>query len=235
MATRSPLPTVAVVGRPNVGKSTLFNRLVGRRMALVHDRPGVTRDRKEAEATLLGLAFRLIDTAGLDETTDDGIEARMRDQTLHAVGQADLVLFLIDARAGLTPLDTHFAELVRRTGIRTIAVANKCEGGAGVAGLHEAYRLGFGEPIPLSAEHGEGFGDLHEAMLAALGGAAGEDEAGSETRGPRRTKRRSPKTRKRGPTGRCRSPSSAGPTPASRPCSTGCSPRSGSSPGPSRG
>jgi GTP-binding protein len=175
---RTSKPTVAIVGRPNVGKSTLFNRLVGRRMALVHDRPGVTRDRKEADAALFGLDFRLIDTAGLDETAEDAIEARMRDQTMVAVGQADLVLFLIDARAGVTPLDTHFAELVRRTGIPVVAVANKCEGGAGMSGLHEAYRLGFGEPVPLSAEHNEGFGDLHEAMVAALGIA--EEEEGVE-------------------------------------------------------
>ncbi len=176
MAARASLPTVAIVGRPNVGKSTLFNRLVGRRMALVHDQPGVTRDRKEADATLFGFDFRLVDTAGLDETNEEGIEARMLAQTMRAVGQADLVLFLMDARAGLTPLDTHFAELVRKTGVRVIAIANKCEGGAGLPGLHDAYGLGFGDPIPLSAEHGQGFSDLHEAMVAVLGASGAAEE-----------------------------------------------------------
>jgi GTP-binding protein len=171
VADRRHLPTVAIIGRPNVGKSTLFNRLVGRRAALVHDRPGMTRDRKVAEATLLGLTFRLVDTAGLDEAAGGAVEARMVEQTMRAVGEADLVLFLIDARAGLTPLDAHFAEQVRRTGIRTIAVANKCEGDAGTAGLLEAFGLGFGEPVAISAEHGEGLGDLYRALADALGGA----------------------------------------------------------------
>jgi GTP-binding protein len=178
--------TVAIVGRPNVGKSTLFNRLVGRRLALVDDEPGVTRDRREGEAELYDLRFRLIDTAGLEEAFDESLQARMRRQTERAVESADLVLFLIDARAGVMPLDQHFAGWLRRGRTPVVLVANKCEGRAGEAGLYEAYGLGVGEPVPVSAEHGLGLGDLHEAMAAALGrvSAAPEPAPKEEAEGP---------------------------------------------------
>ncbi|MCG8355465.1 MAG: ribosome biogenesis GTPase Der [Kiloniellales bacterium] len=156
--------TVAILGRPNVGKSTLFNRLVGRRLALVDDEPGVTRDRREGEARLYDLKFRVFDTAGLEEAFDDSLEARMRTQTERALSDSDLALLLIDARAGLTPLDEHFANWLRRAATPVVLVANKCEGGAGEPGLLEAYRLGLGDPVPFSAEHGLGLSDLHDAI-----------------------------------------------------------------------
>ena len=155
---------IAIIGRPNVGKSTLFNRLVGRRLALVDDEPGVTRDRREAEAELYGLRFQLLDTAGLEEAAEASLEARMRQQTELAVAAADLVLFLIDARAGVTPFDAHFADWLRRQDRPVILVANKCEGRQADAGLAEAFGLGLGEAIAVSAEHGLGLGDLHEAI-----------------------------------------------------------------------
>src|SRR5271168_2560135 len=147
--------TIAIVGRPNVGKSTLFNRLVGRRSALVDDQPGVTRDRREGEGKLGDLAFKVIDTAGLEDAERDSLSARMQTQTAAAIGQADAVLFLVDARAGTTLTDRAFADLVRRAGKPAILVANKSEGRAGAAGVFEAYSLGLGEPIAMSAEHGE--------------------------------------------------------------------------------
>jgi GTP-binding protein len=158
--------SAAIVGRPNVGKSTLFNRLVGRRMALVHDRAGTTRDRKEGQARLFDLAFRVIDTAGLEEASPKAIETRMVSQTLKAVGDADLILFMIDARAGLTPLDRHFADRLRTFGKPLLLLANKCEGRAGSGGLAEAFALGMGEPVALSAEHGEGMAELYHALTA---------------------------------------------------------------------
>lgn len=161
-------PTVAIVGRPNVGKSTLFNRLTGKRHALVDDTPGVTRDRREGEGRLGHLEFRVIDTAGFEEATGDTLPARMRAQTERAIADADVCLFLIDARAGLTALDQNFAELLRRSGQPVVLIANKCEGRAADPGLMEAYALGLGEPVALSAEHGEGFGDLAAALGAAL-------------------------------------------------------------------
>ncbi len=178
---RRPL-RVAIVGRPNVGKSTLFNRLVGKRLALVDDLPGVTRDRREGEARIGGLEFTAIDTAGLDEAAPDLLAARMRAQTEAAVRSADVSLFVIDARAGLTPLDNHFAELLRTVGKPIVLVANKAESRAGEAGVLEAYALGFGEPIAISAEHGEGLGDLHDAILGFAGEAEGEgdDEAAED-------------------------------------------------------
>ncbi len=156
---------MAIIGRPNVGKSTLFNRLVGRRLAIVHNRPGVTRDRKAAKASLLGLSFTAIDTAGLEDASDESLEGRMRAQTEAALAMADVALFVIDARAGVTPLDHYFADLLRKAHTPVILVANKAEGKAGESGLLEAWSLGLGEPIALSAEHGNGLGDLFHALV----------------------------------------------------------------------
>jgi GTP-binding protein len=164
--------TVAIVGRPNVGKSTLFNRLVGKRLAIVDDTPGVTRDRREGMAAIADLTFRVIDTAGLDEAAAGALEARMRTQTEKAIDDSDLVLLLIDARAGITPVDEHFADWVRQRHKPAVLVANKCEGAAADPGLYESYRLGFGDPVPISAEHGEGMADLYGAVLHHVGGGA---------------------------------------------------------------
>ena len=156
--------TLAIVGRPNVGKSTLFNRLVGKRLALVDDRPGVTRDLREGAAKLGDLRFTAIDTAGLETARDESLPGRMRKLTERAVDAADICLFLIDARAGITPLDEELAEILRRRASRVLLIANKAEGSAGAAGAAEAYALGLGDPIALSAEHGEGMGALYEAL-----------------------------------------------------------------------
>ena len=158
------IPTVAIVGRPNVGKSTLFNRLVGKRLALVHDQPGVTRDRREADAKLLGLEFRLIDTAGFEDEAAETLPGRMRKQTEAAVRDADAALFLIDARDGVTPLDEEIGRWLRAESTPVVVVANKAEGRAGEAGALEAYSLGLGDPVAVSAEHGEGVADLFEAL-----------------------------------------------------------------------
>lgn len=156
--------SVAIVGRPNVGKSTLFNRLVGKRLALVDDQPGVTRDLREGEAKLGDLTFTVIDTAGLEEITDESLQGRMRKLTERAVRMADVCLFVIDARAGVTPTDETLAELLRRQGAEVLLAANKSEGRAADAGIYEAFSLGLGEPIGLSAEHGEGMGELYAAL-----------------------------------------------------------------------
>jgi GTP-binding protein len=156
--------TAAIVGRPNVGKSTLFNRLVGKRLAIVDDTPGVTRDRRRGEAHIGDFAFGVIDTAGFDDAKGEGLAARMREQTEQAVGEADAVLFVIDARAGLTPLDSSFAALLRKSGKPVILLANKSEGKGGDAGRMEASRLGLGDALAISAEHGEGLGDLYDAL-----------------------------------------------------------------------
>ncbi len=163
------LPRVAIIGRPNVGKSTLFNRLIGRRSALVHDQPGVTRDRREGEARLYDLEFQVVDTAGLEEAPPDSLAGRMKSQSEAAVGEADLVLFLVDARSGLLPDDARFAAWLRRLDKPLLLLANKCEGREAEALAAEAHALGLGDPIAISAEHGLGLGDLHEAMKAALG------------------------------------------------------------------
>jgi GTP-binding protein len=158
------LPTVAIVGRPNVGKSTLFNRLVGKKLALVDDRPGVTRDRREGEAKLVGLEFRVIDTAGYEDENPRTLPGRMRQQTEAAVRDADVALFLIDGREGLTPLDEEIGRWLRTGKTPVIVAANKAEGRAGESGRLEAYALGLGEPIAISAEHGEGVVDLFEML-----------------------------------------------------------------------
>ena len=168
---------IAIIGRPNVGKSTLFNRLVGQKLALVDDEPGVTRDRREGEARLGDLAFTVIDTAGLDEGAKGSLTARMQQQTETAIGLADALMFVVDARTGLTPTDRAFADLARRAGKSVLLVANKSEGRHGEAGAMEAYALGLGEPIQVSAEHGEGLGDLYDALRALMPEPPEEEEA----------------------------------------------------------
>ncbi len=174
------LATVAIIGRPNVGKSTLFNRLSGKKLALVDDMPGVTRDRREADATLAGAPFRVIDTAGLEDVRDSSLEARMRRQTEQAVRDADVVLFVIDSREGVAPLDELVARDLRRQKTPIILVANKAEGRAGIPGIGEAYSLGFGRPIAISAEHGEGMGDLFDALAPYIDKPRLDDDEDSD-------------------------------------------------------
>ena len=161
---------VAILGRPNVGKSTLFNRLVGRKLALVDDQPGVTRDRREGEGRLADLTFRIFDTAGLDSAPRGSLEDRMSAQSEAAIADADLCLFVIDARAGVTPVDREFAAKLRRHGKPVIVLANKSEGKAGEAGALEAFSLGLGDPVAISAEHGEGMDGLYEALVPYVKG-----------------------------------------------------------------
>jgi GTPase len=156
--------TVAIIGRPNVGKSTLFNRLIGKRLAIVDDTPGVTRDRRTGDARIADLRFTAVDTAGLEDSAAKSLTGRMRQQTERAVADADLALFMIDARDGVTPVDRHFATWLRKAGKPVVVVANKCEGRVGEAALAEAFALGLGDPIPFSAEHGEGLSDLYDAL-----------------------------------------------------------------------
>ncbi len=186
--------SLAIIGRPNVGKSTLFNRLVGKRLALVDDQPGVTRDLREGAARLGDLEFTVIDTAGLEEATDESLQGRMRALTERAIASADVTLFMIDARDGVTPVDRTLAEMLRKSGASVILAANKAEGRAAEAGLYEAFELGLGEPIGLSAEHGEGLGELYAALLphsehfreradaAAFNAADFEDDPEAENR-----------------------------------------------------
>ncbi|MDX2144724.1 MAG: ribosome biogenesis GTPase Der [Rhodospirillaceae bacterium] len=175
-----PALTVAIIGRPNVGKSTLFNRLTGRRTAIVHDRPGVTRDRREGIANLGGLRFRVFDTAGLEEAGEETLEGRMRRMTLKAVGDADVALLLVDAKDGIMPLDEHFADLLRRQKTPVVLVANKAEGKAANAGLYDSYSLGLGNPVPISAEHGEGLNGLYQAIAGYAPPEAFDDEADTD-------------------------------------------------------
>ncbi len=171
--------SLAIVGRPNVGKSTLFNRLVGRRLALVDDQPGVTRDLREGAARLGDLSFTVIDTAGLEQVSDESLQGRMRQLTERAVDMADVCLFLVDARAGVTPTDEVFADILRRRADHVLLAANKAEGASADAGVYEAYGLGLGEPIRLSAEHGEGLNELYSALapLAEVFADRAEQEA----------------------------------------------------------
>ncbi|MBL8584998.1 MAG: ribosome biogenesis GTPase Der [Rhizobiaceae bacterium] len=173
---------LAIVGRPNVGKSTLFNRLAGRKLAIVDDTPGVTRDRRIHAARLYDLEFEVIDTAGLEQGAPETLSGRMRAQTETAIDEADLVLFMMDAKAGVLPDDRTFAEVVRRSGKPVVLVANKAEARGASGGMLEAWELGLGEPVPISAEHGQGLPDLREAIIAALGEerAFGEDEDASD-------------------------------------------------------
>lgn len=167
---------VAIVGRPNVGKSTLFNRLVGQKLALVDDEPGVTRDRREGQARLYDLDFTIIDTAGLDEGAKGSLTARMQEQTETAIELADALMFVIDARVGLTPTDRAFADFARKANKPVVLVANKAEGKHGEIGAMESYALGLGDPVQISAEHGEGMGDLHEALSALVPATSEEDD-----------------------------------------------------------
>jgi GTP-binding protein len=176
--------TLAIVGRPNVGKSTLFNRLAGKKLAIVDDTPGVTRDWRTAEGRLFGQTMTIIDTAGLEESFDDSIQGRMRQQTEAAINKADIILFVIDGRSGLTAMDKHFAEFLRRQKKPVILAVNKCENEkAALAGLGEAHALGFGEPLPISAEHGEGMEFIHERLMPYFPARSEEkenEEGGSE-------------------------------------------------------
>jgi len=161
--------TVAIVGRPNVGKSTLFNRLVGKKLALVDDTPGVTRDRRPGDARLMGLNFTIIDTAGLEKAEAESLQGRMRAQTEAAIDEADISLFVVDAKFGLTPVDKELAEMLRRRGKPVVLVANKAEAKGSDGGFYDAYTLGLGEPVPISAEHGQGMLDLRDAIVDAIG------------------------------------------------------------------
>lgn len=163
--THATPPRIALIGRPNVGKSTLFNRMAGKKLAIVNDTPGVTRDWREADATLLGHHVTVIDTAGLEENFDDSIQGRMRRQTEQAIDNCDVAVFMMDGRAGVTPMDQHFAQFIRRRDIPIILAMNKCEGNKGMESLGEAYSLGLGDPIPVSAEHNEGIAVLYDKIL----------------------------------------------------------------------
>ena len=167
--TASAKPTVIIIGRPNVGKSTLFNRLVGKRLALVDDQPGVTRDRRFADAEIAGLEFQIVDTAGWEDEDPDSLPGRMRKQTEVSLEGADVALFVFDSRAGITPLDEEIARWLREQGVPVVLVANKAEGRQGDSGIFESFALGFGEPVALSAEHGEGVAGLFDELWPIIG------------------------------------------------------------------
>ena len=166
------LPQVVIIGRPNVGKSTLFNRLIGKKLALVDDQPGVTRDRRFGEAGVLGLEFEVVDTAGWEDEDEATLPGRMRKQTEVSMHEADAALFMIDARVGLTPLDEEIGRWLREQNVPVVVLANKAEGHAGDAGIMESYSLGFGEPVGISAEHGDGVADLYNALYPLIGDRA---------------------------------------------------------------
>ena len=172
--------TLAIVGRPNVGKSTLFNRMVGKKLALVHDTPGLTRDWRMADAEFRGLKFRVVDTAGLEESFDASIEARMRKQTERALEKADMAVLVVDARSGITPMDKHFAMWLRKQKIKSALLVNKCESRAQLDGMYEAYELGLGEPIAISAEHGLGMDELYDLIAPHVKAAGGMPEPTTE-------------------------------------------------------
>jgi GTPase len=174
------LPTVAIIGRPNVGKSTLFNRLVGKKLALVDDQPGVTRDRREGDGMLFDLSFRIIDTAGYEDEDAASLPGRMRAQTEAAVAESQAALFLVDGRVGITPLDAEIARWLRGSATPVILVVNKAEGKFAESGVMEAYTLGFDEPVAISAEHGEGLADLFQALMPHIDGWDGSEEEGDE-------------------------------------------------------
>jgi GTP-binding protein len=190
------MKTLAIIGRPNVGKSTLFNRLVGKKLAIVDNTPGVTRDRRYAAGNLGGLDFTLIDTAGMEEARDDALETRMLAQTKAAIREADVLLLVIDARVGVTAADEHFAQMVRRAGKPTLLLLNKSEGRAGDATAIDAYALGLGEPIRLSAEHGEGLSDLFSSLQPWIdedsGSARAEEDQPKKARRSRKDKKQAP-------------------------------------------
>jgi GTP-binding protein len=176
------LPRIALIGRPNVGKSTLFNRMAQKRLAIVNDTPGVTRDWREAEANLMGHNVMVIDTAGLEEHFDDSIQGRMRKQTEQAIDNCDVAVFMIDGRAGVTPMDQHFAQFIRKRDIPVLLTINKCEGKAGMDSMGEAYKLGLGDPIPISAEHNEGVSSLYDVILNSVKDHFIDDEGDNETK-----------------------------------------------------
>jgi len=175
-------PVVIIIGRPNVGKSTLFNRLIGKKLALVDDQPGVTRDRRMGDAVISGLEFTAVDTAGWEDDDPETLPGRMRAQTEVSLEGADAALFVFDSRAGLTPLDEEIARWLRGQDVPVVVVANKAEGRAGDSGFYEAFSLGFGEPLAVSAEHGEGVADLFDALWPIIGAKAEAAEEAAEAR-----------------------------------------------------